>query len=1136
MKLLLLICLAAAPIAAQTGGSGQTSDRADTLALTNVTLIDGTGAPPRPGMTVLVHGDRIGGVFTADEAPIPASAEVLDLSGRYLIPGLINTHVHLPMIAWARDSVATGLERMLHAGVTTVREMAGDTRLSAELERARLVEGASLPTIHYAVRMAGPTFYEPVRDSDRAWIGYPAGTAPWAQAVTADTDLARAVAMAAGTGAAGLKLYTDLDADVVRRLVEEAHRQGLKAWAHGSLFPAGPLDAVRAGIDGLSHICFLFFGLQPTVAASMAERVPFDPDQVDLEGGPFQELMREMRARDVVLDVTSRAASRSPGAHAFGCTPELLNRSLRAAHQAGVRISTGTDYVIGEGDPDPTLFTEIEYLVDAGVLTPLEAITAATLNGAHAIGIEDRFGSIEAGKVADLVVLSGDPTEDIGALQSVVAVFKGGRQVSLETRSDAAFRTLDVDGHAVRIRSRGLESRAARSPVVVFEGPIEAWTGVMEALGDTVAFLAYDPPGVGQSEWNEVRPTPGQMSEWALGVLDMAGAEPPYVLVGHSWSGWNVRAFEGRYPSDVAGMVLVDPTGPSSVFQASFDEVGAGPNGSAEFWRLVNGMLAGAPPAARARQQVIDEYMRSGTDPDVPEAPSVPFVVLSAGRFDSTDLPGAETLSFDVSDYFRVLRRHGRTAHADLANGSTAGNLVLADASPHCIHCVEPELVARAIERVLASGGDASVSSDTVHVASPTGNQANDRASILDALERVRPGGTVQFAPGTYLIGGIIRIPTDEITLLGHTRGTVIRGCEPEAFPEPPAVFFACHGFELAGARQTVRNLTFEYTWHGLFVGCCFPADEEALESGGVGPLRSQPGGHLIESNTFRYTPNGLRVIGESAEPTVVRDNRFIDVYHAVQINGGAVHVLDNDIGVRDPERVPYTNYPGDAINILPFSSMLDLLQSPTEDHTSCSGNIIARNRIDGYPDGIRIMVPDPRSSCRRNEIRDNTIVVQRARWVDIENGPRITDAADSSIVGVPLRLSNWARAGAAEGEDAHDARIEDNLIEGNRVIGAEGVGIEVLHASGNRIANNTLTAVERRDPFPGNTLGGEPERWREANGSAIWLSPGSDENEIAGNTFEDIAAFAVVLEGDSNRVESPDPPTRCATWEAATG
>jgi manganese oxidase len=409
-------------------GAQDAGERAEALALTNVTVIDGTGSPPRPRMTVLVRGDRIAGVFPATEAPIPASAEKLDLSGRYLIPGLINTHVHLPMLGWTRDSVATGLERMLRAGVTTVREMAGDARLAAELNRATLIEGASLPDIHYAVRMAGPTFYE--RTASRSWIGYPAGTAPWAQAVTAETDLARAVALAAGTGASGLKLYADLDADVVRRLVAQAHRQGMKAWAHGTVFPTGPLEAIRAGVDGLSHICFLFWGLQPVVAASMAERAPYDPDDVDLNGGPFQELLREMRVHGVVLDATARNASRNPGAHAAGCTPELLNASLRAAHRAGVWISTGTDYVLADGDPDPTLFTEIEYLVGAGVLSPLEAITAATLNGARAIGIQERYGTIEAGKVADLVVLAGDPTQDIGALRSVVAVFKEGRQVS----------------------------------------------------------------------------------------------------------------------------------------------------------------------------------------------------------------------------------------------------------------------------------------------------------------------------------------------------------------------------------------------------------------------------------------------------------------------------------------------------------------------------------------------------------------------------------------------------------------------------------------------------------------------------------------------------------------------------------
>ncbi|HVS03801.1 MAG TPA: hypothetical protein VMT16_13625, partial [Thermoanaerobaculia bacterium] len=99
-----------------------------------------------------------------------------------------------------------------------------------------------------------------------------------------------------------------------------------------------------------------------------------------------------------------------------------------------------------------------------------------------------------------------------------------------------------------------------------------------------------------------------------------------------------------------------------------------------------------------------------------------------------------------------------------------------------------------------------------VHVAPPTGEKATDRASILAALQKVEPGGTVRFAPGTYLIGPIIPVTTSEITLLGHAEGTTIRGCDADAFKDQWAATFACHGIGLSGARQTVRNLTFEYT------------------------------------------------------------------------------------------------------------------------------------------------------------------------------------------------------------------------------------------------------------------------------------------------------------------------------------
>src|SRR5690606_29295822 len=125
---------------------------------------------------------------------------------------------------------------------------------------------------------------------------------------------------------------------------------------------------------------------------------------------------------------------------------------------------------------------------------------------------------------------------------------------------------------------------------------------------------------------------------------------------------------------------------------------------------------------------------------------------------------------------------------------------------------------------------------DTVHVALPTGEREADRAAILAALERLRPGGTVQFAPGTYLIGPGIEVTTPDVTLLGLPAGTTIRGCRPEEFvpfeigagmaeTAPPRI---CNALALSAGRQIVRNLLFEYAWHGLLVGCCLAADMEA--------------------------------------------------------------------------------------------------------------------------------------------------------------------------------------------------------------------------------------------------------------------------------------------------------------------
>jgi parallel beta-helix repeat protein len=252
-----------------------------------------------------------------------------------------------------------------------------------------------------------------------------------------------------------------------------------------------------------------------------------------------------------------------------------------------------------------------------------------------------------------------------------------------------------------------------------------------------------------------------------------------------------------------------------------------------------------------------------------------------------------------------------------------------------------------------------------------------------------------------------------------------------------------------------------------------------------------------------------VRVYGFWSEPTVIRNNRFLNNWHSVAIYGNTVHVLDNDIGVPEPEEVQLLGFPGDAIHI---ARPMNLHESVQGVPRTCENNLVAGNRIDGTTEGIMVMADEPDTPCRNNVIRDNTIAIRRARPAAIPGFISVLDDTDETVVGVPLALRG---------------AVVDNLIEGNVISGAEGLGIEIRHASRNRIVNNTVTRVLRREPFPGNAiaampvLGGDPNAWREANGSAIWLSPGSDENEIVNNTFVDVAACAVYLTGERNVVET---------------
>jgi imidazolonepropionase-like amidohydrolase len=498
----------------------------------------------------------------------------------------------------------------------------------------------------------------------------------------------------------------------------------------------------------------------------------------------------------------------------------------------------------------------------------------------------------------------------------------------------------------------------------------------------------------------------------------------------------------------------------------------------------------------------------------------------SAARSYFQRLAGDADLQAQVQQFQEETLVPAEIDHWSAFRRAFAGTLTLVQLDVPAVSGYEynaaPELIAPHIRRFL-DDIQPPVGADTVHVLPPTGQRETDRASILAALERVRPGGTVRFASGTYVIGEMIRVTVPRVTLLGHEVGTTLRGCDPEGTVAPQLSSESCNGLELAGARQTVRGLTFEYAFWALHLGCCY--DERVLYTLPDGTSQELPanhrtaGGHLIEGNTFRTSASGLRVNGDWTEPAVVRNNQFIDNWHAVSINGNTVHLLDNEISVSDPARVPFWGFPWDGVKLsppLPFQGSADV---PT-----CTGNVIAGNRIQGYLDGIRIELNFPGTNCRGNVVRANTIVVARHSAKPPEWFAR-TDASDSTFVGVPISLLNYPVRLGRSGSGP-EAVIEENLIEGNRIMGAEGIGIELLHASRNRIVGNSIVGIGGRTPFPGNSMDmrsehGVPLDWSEANGSGIHVSAGSDQNEIADNTFEDVAAWAIVLEGDRNRVET---------------
>jgi imidazolonepropionase-like amidohydrolase len=448
-------------VAAACGGS--TPPRPDpapiapSIAIVGATLWDGTGRAPVPNAVTLVQRDRILCAGAAGECVIPPGSRVIDAKGQYLIPGLIDSHVHLLFLmrGSAGEQLGLDLRDLLAQGVTTVRDMGTDP--AGLLSRVRALQAA--PRVHAMQLVAGRRFFfngfHGVRTARGTIYRQPPAIAMQQLGWTPiqfdpDGDAEAVVAEARQSGAMGLKLYAQLDSGSVRRLTEAAHRAGMPVWGHAWVQPASVMEQVMAGQNGVVHAAGLAgelftvedrdtlvrdgdlqsaTALVATVGAALDPRILATLDSMARRGTIFEPTLDAVRHSVASYDAKLR--------HIPSLQEEYVRSAsrfgmevTRQAVKRGVRISAGSDHVsYGPVADRATLFGELRLLVDSIGLSPTAALLAATRDAARAIGGQpgQQIGTIQKGRYADLVLLAKNPLEDVANLETVELVMIGGK-------------------------------------------------------------------------------------------------------------------------------------------------------------------------------------------------------------------------------------------------------------------------------------------------------------------------------------------------------------------------------------------------------------------------------------------------------------------------------------------------------------------------------------------------------------------------------------------------------------------------------------------------------------------------------------------------------------------------------------
>jgi len=419
MRISLLACLIAFQAA-----TGYSQVNLNSVALINVTIIDANHQKPLAHQTVLIRGNLIDQIFSDGTRLLPDSITLFNMNGKYLVPGLIDTHVHMatdPSETDNRAATLSVLSKMLYSGITSVRDMAGDARTLAGLSRDAWTGDILSPNIYYSALMAGPQFFSDPRTVSTT-RGGTAGQMPYMKAVSDSTNLELAVAEAKGTGATGIKLYSDFSPALVIKIVAEAKKQNMMVWAHAWLDDAKPSDIVKAGVSSISHAKLLLYETMDSIPPSWKK--PNLSEQFWTDSIPgYTVLFQLMKEHNTILDATIatyKKWGKEEPANQYNY--EITKRITMNAYRAGVKICAGTD-----DDQEGFVQNEMHLLVNEAGFSPIDALISATKYGAEAIGIQNKTGTIEIKKIADLIILEKNPLENIDNIKSVYMVVKAGK-------------------------------------------------------------------------------------------------------------------------------------------------------------------------------------------------------------------------------------------------------------------------------------------------------------------------------------------------------------------------------------------------------------------------------------------------------------------------------------------------------------------------------------------------------------------------------------------------------------------------------------------------------------------------------------------------------------------------------------